>query len=181
MVVQPSKNIYYQIKKSLLPLFILILFTLPSKSYAIFQIKFFGGPLTETEESSASPKKGTFFKTLLAYGSTFRFTGSFSYSQSSMGTINILQGEVGLGTSFFPHYSEPVPFLLPYLHVEAVGLLKTEDDTSNANQKEQSYSGAANIGVGIDINFSRTFGLLVGAEVHNFKEHRIFIGFLQGY
>ena len=180
-MVQPSNNIYFKIKKSLLLLFTLIVFTLPSKSYAIFQIKFFGGPLIETEDSSATSKKGTFFKTLVAYGSTFRFTGSFSYSQSSMGTINIIQGEVGFGTSFFPHYSEPVPFLLPYFHTEAVALLKTEDQTSNADLKEQSYSGAVNIAVGLDINLSRTFGFTLGTELHNFKEHRTFIGFLQGY
>ena len=182
MISQFFNNIYFLIRKKLiLFLSLLVFFTFSPKTYAIFQVRFFGGPLTETEESSANYKKGTLFKTQLAFGSTFRFAGSFAYSQSSMGTINILQGDLGFGASFYPHYSEPVPFLQPFLHVEAVGIFKTEDDTSNADPKEKTYSGGLNLGVGMDINFSRSFGLLVGAEVHKFKQHRIFVGFLQGY
>ncbi len=182
MVLQFFNNIYFLMRKKLvLILSLLVFFTFSPRTYAIFQVRFFGGPLAETEESSVNYKKGTLFKTQLSFGNTFRFAGSFAYSQSSMGTINILQGDLGFGASFYPHYSEPVPFLQPFLNVEAVGIFKTEDETSNADPKEKTYSAALNFGVGMDINFSRSLGLIVGAEVHNFKQHRLFVGFLQGY
>ena len=167
------------LKKTLLPLCIVILSAFSQNALAIFQVRFLGGALTET--SSSQNQKGTLFKTLISFGHNLRFTSSFTYSQSTYGKISILQGEVGFGATYYPHFSEPVPFLLPYLHLEAAGLFATEDDTSTTNPKEQKYSGAANIGVGMDINFSRTFGLTVGMEVHNSKQHRILVGFLQGY
>ncbi len=169
------------LKKLIHPLIVLFFLSFPISSLAIFQIKFFGGPLTETQEASTNYKKGTLFKTLISYGENLRLTSSFTYSQSSQGQINFLQGELGFGAAFYPHYSEPVPFFQPYLHLEAVGVFGTEEDLSNTNPKEQRVNGAANIGVGMDINFSRTFGILVGVEVHNFKQHRLLVGFLQGY
>jgi len=167
------------LKKTLLPLCIVIFSTFSQNALAIFQVRFLGGTLNET--SSSQKQKGTLFKTLISFGHSLRFTSSFTYSQSTYGKVNILQGEIGLGATYYPHFSQPVPFFLPYLHIEGVGLFATEDDTSTTSPKEKKYSGAANIGVGMDINFSRTFGLTIGMEVHNSKQHRILIGFLQGY
>ena len=180
--IQPSKYRFYLIlKKITLSLATIFLLSFPVSSYAIFQVRFFGGQLTETQTSSTNHKKGTLFKALISYGGHLRFTSSFAYSQSSHGQKNITQGELGLGAALYPHYSEPIPFFQPHLHIEAVGILGTEDDTSNINPKKQIVGGAANIGVGMDINFSRTFGILVGVEVHNFKQYRLLIGFVQGY
>ena len=180
MRVQSSHHkCFLTFKRILLPLCVLMFSAFSQNALAIFQVRFLGGTLNET--SSSQNQKGTLFKTLISFGGNLRFTSSFAYSQSSYGKINILQGEVGFGATYYPHFSEPVPFFLPYLHLEGVGLFATEDDTSTTNPKEQKYSGAANIGVGMDINFSRTFGLTLGMEVHNSKQHRILIGFLQGY
>ena len=144
-------------------------------------MRFLGGVLNETSQTSNNTRKGTLFKTLISSGQNFRFSGSFTYSESTSGTLTIQQGEVGLGLHFYPHHSEPTPFFQPFFHGEIVGTFGSEDETSTSDPKKTVYNGAYNIGVGIDINFSRTFGLLVRTEVHNSRQHRILVGFLQGY
>ena len=160
---------------------LLFLINFGQQAHAVFQVRFLGGALEESADSGSNIRKGTLFKTLISNGENFRFTGSFTYSQSTSGTLTVLQGEVGFGFYVYPHHREPVPFIQPFFHGEVVGTFGTEDETSNADPKKKVYNGSANIGVGMDINFSRTFGFIVGAEVHNFKQHRVIVGFLQGY
>ena len=161
--------------------FLIVLLTFSQQSYATFHVRFLGGTAQENKDSGKYIQQGSLFKGLVSNGTNVRFSGSFTYSQSTFSTFTIQQGEIGLGIMYYPHYTEPVPSIQPFFHLEGVGLFTIKEDTSSLYPKNQDIGVTANIGVGMDINFSRSLGLVVGAEIHNFKQHRVLIGFLQGY
>jgi hypothetical protein len=155
---------------------ILLFFALSSpESKAVFQVKFYGG----TWETPASESSGTLFKTSLSNGTLFRFLGSFSYSQGTESTTNIVQGELVFGISFYPGAFSPKIPLQPFLYLEAGGLMgtkKSEGTTKSTFQKE-----AFNIGVGFDWNLFKSFGLNFAVEQQKMEQIRFLLGFFQKY
>ena len=155
---------------------ILLFFALSSpESKAVYQIKFYGG----TWETPASESSGTLFKTSLSTGTLFRFLGSFSYSQGTESTTNIIQGELCLGVSFYPAAFFPKSLIQVFLYLEAGGLLgtkKPEGAKKSTFQKE-----AINIGVGFDWNLFKSFGLNFAVEQQKIEQIRFLIGFFQKY
>ncbi len=155
---------------------ILLFFALSSpESKAVFQIKFFGG----TWETPSSEASGTLFKTSLSTGTLFRFLGSFSYSQGTEGTTNIIQGEFCLGTSFYPGAFLSKNPIQPFLYLEAGGLIGTKKP--EGTKKSTFQKEAFNIGVGLDWSVFKSFGLNVAVEQQKMEQIRFLVGFFQKY
>lgn len=155
---------------------VLLFFALsPSESKAIFQVKFYGG----TWETPSAESSGTLFKTALSTGTIFRFLGSFSYSQGTEGTTNIIQGEFCLGISFYPLASFPNSSIQTFLYLEAGGLMATEE--SEGSGKSTFKKAAYNIGMGFDWNLFKSFGLNLAVEQHKKEQIRFLFGFFQKY
>ena len=121
----------------------------------------------ETPGEGTRLDQGLLFKTFLYGGNVLKYSTSFNLSVAK----KYVQGEFSIGGQIYPLDFYKKSFVQPFLYLEAVlGI--------GAYNKITRVDGGHNLGVGLDIEFYKNYGLGLIVESHNALEKslRILIG-----
>ena len=104
----------------------------------------------------------------------FRWSSSFAYSIAT----KYSQGEFGIGGVFYPLYSLSKSIVQPLFYVDGfIGLGRMTNQTTS--KEETRMDAGYNMGVGVDIEIFKKYGLNFIIESHSGGEasQRMLIGF----
>ena len=136
-----------------------------SKTSGPYNIKVLFG--LETPGEGSRTDQGALFKTFLSGGNILKYSTSFTLAIAK----NYTQGEFSLGGQIYPLDFYRGSFIQPFFYLEAsLGI--------GAYNKKTRTDGGHNLGVGLDIDLYKNYGLGLLIESHNALEKslRLLIG-----
>ena len=136
-----------------------------NKKSGLYNTKLLLGIETPGEGTRLDP--GLLFKTFLSGGNILKYSTSFTLASAK----NYTQGEFSLGGHLYPLNFYKSSFVQPFFYVEAsLGI--------GAYNKKTRTDGGHNLGVGLDIDIYKNYGLGLVVESHNALEKslRLLIG-----
>ncbi|MDC0253396.1 hypothetical protein OAK75_00760 [Bacteriovoracales bacterium] len=147
----------------------LILFALIASysmnAFSKFQVKFSGGLETLGNKRGIAASETPFLiKVGLQNGNVFRWSSTFAFILGA----NYKQGDFGLGTSVYPLANITKSIVQPFLYVEGfLGLGRFSSDGTNF---ETRMDPGYNLGVGVDLEIFKKYGIHLMVENHGGKE-----------
>ncbi|MBG09341.1 MAG: hypothetical protein CME68_11320 [Halobacteriovoraceae bacterium] len=136
-----------------------------SKKLNHYNIKILLG--VETPGEGTRLDQGLLFKTFLYGGNILKYSTSFNLSAAK----EYVQGEFSIGGQLYPLDFYKKSFVQPFFYLEAtLGI--------GSYNKLTRIDGGHNLGVGLDIDFYKNYGLGIIVESHNALEKslRILVG-----